>query len=311
MTTRSRETMTINGWTPKDYGAHPPATASARWSMASAIPQPAAVRTEYALGVLPIATWPWRRVSCMRRGPTPRTRPPTPSPWGRSDRPLDLADGAATIADLGVHHAPAPVGRSRCGERRSGLDYNAAPTPSRVVPENVAYIMDETLSKATYRLAAFGHVPEAQPARSPGQRHTGTSGSGYTTSTTGRSAGPRPSFTRSGWATPRARAPQTGSHRCHQRCDRGGRRSGKAFMEGATAGTPAIWYQTPSDVYQAGGSWYLPAPVPDSSMGAGGPICDPGCVGSRPRRTPPSPSPITPRRPRPYPRIPRRRSAGT
>jgi hypothetical protein len=50
-------------------------------------------------------------------------------------------------------------------------------------------------------------------------------------------------------------------------------------MEGATANTPVVWYQQPSDVYQAGGAWYLPGTGPDSSMGNGGPICNPGCIG--------------------------------
>jgi len=70
--------------------------------------------------------------------------------------PLDLADGAATIADLGVHHAPAPV--VKITDAASGAlawTYNAAANAQRVVPENVAYIMDETLSKATYRLDVY------------------------------------------------------------------------------------------------------------------------------------------------------------
>jgi len=47
------------------------------------------------------------------------------------------------------------------------------------VPENVAYIMDETLSKATYRLAAFGTYQKLSLPDRQVSAKTGTSGSGY------------------------------------------------------------------------------------------------------------------------------------
>jgi len=60
MTTQvSDETMTITGGRPRTMRAHPPATASARWSigLGNSLNLPA-VRTEYALGCSPSPTWP-------------------------------------------------------------------------------------------------------------------------------------------------------------------------------------------------------------------------------------------------------------
>ena len=71
--------------------------------------------------------------------------------------PLELADGAATIADLGVHHDPSPV--DHIVDRVSGktiftLDPNAS--ARRVVPENVAFIIDEITSNDANRVMDFG-----------------------------------------------------------------------------------------------------------------------------------------------------------
>jgi penicillin-binding protein 1A len=48
----------------------------------------------------------------------------------------------------------------------------------------------------------------------------------------------------------------------------------QVYMEGATAGTPIVWYKTPSDVYQEGGSWFLPGTSPSTGTS----ICNPNCV---------------------------------
>ncbi len=71
--------------------------------------------------------------------------------------PLELADGAATIADLGVHHDPSPV--DHIVDRSSGktiFTLNPDASARRVVPENVAFIIDEITSNDANRVMDFG-----------------------------------------------------------------------------------------------------------------------------------------------------------
>ena len=71
--------------------------------------------------------------------------------------PLELADGAATIADMGVHHDPMPV--DHIVDTVSGktiFKYDAAAAGVRVVPENVAFIIAEITSNDSNRVMEFG-----------------------------------------------------------------------------------------------------------------------------------------------------------
>jgi membrane peptidoglycan carboxypeptidase len=71
--------------------------------------------------------------------------------------PLELADGAATLADLGVHHDPSPVDHiilRDTGKTMFKLD--PATSARRVVPENVAFIIDEITSNDANRVMDFG-----------------------------------------------------------------------------------------------------------------------------------------------------------
>jgi len=71
--------------------------------------------------------------------------------------PLELADGVATIADLGLHHDPAPV--LKITVRNSGAVkyvHDPAKEAQRVVPENVAFIMSEITSNDRNRYVEFG-----------------------------------------------------------------------------------------------------------------------------------------------------------
>ena len=283
MTTQvSDETMTINGWTPKDYEGSSAGYGfcEMEYCLGNSLNLPA-VRTEYALGVLPIANLAVDAgVSLLQGANFPDSTTYSFTLGTKPISPLDLADGAATIADLGVHHAPAPV--VKITDAASGAlawTYNAAANAQRVVPENVAYIMDETLSKATYRLAAFGTYQKLSLPDRQVSAKTGTSGSGYN-NFDNWTVGWTPTILTAVWVgDPQGESAANGLTPGVTSGVTGAAPIWQAFMEGATAGTPAIWYQTPSDVYQAGGSWYLPGTGPDSSMGAGGPICDPGCVG--------------------------------
>jgi membrane peptidoglycan carboxypeptidase len=71
--------------------------------------------------------------------------------------PLELADGVATIADMGIHHDPTPV--IRIVERGSGTvkyAHDAQREGRRVIPQDVAFIMAEITSNDHNRYAEFG-----------------------------------------------------------------------------------------------------------------------------------------------------------
>ncbi|MGH7722107.1 MAG: transglycosylase domain-containing protein [Candidatus Dormibacteria bacterium] len=76
-------------------------------------------------------------------------------PYGLT--PLELADGVATIADLGVHHDPSPV--DHIIDRSTGkavFTLNPDASARRVVPENVAFILNEITSNDANRVMDFG-----------------------------------------------------------------------------------------------------------------------------------------------------------
>jgi membrane peptidoglycan carboxypeptidase len=70
---------------------------------------------------------------------------------------LDLADGAATLGDLGVQHNPMPVTKiTRQADNHTVWTYNATAVGRQVIPANVAYIMDEITSNDNNRTQEFG-----------------------------------------------------------------------------------------------------------------------------------------------------------
>jgi membrane peptidoglycan carboxypeptidase len=89
---------------------------------------------------------------------------PTPDQWAATLGSLtcgitllDLADGAATLGDLGVQHNPMPVTSIVAQETgKSVWTYNPAAAGRQVIPANVAYIMDEITSNDNNRIREFG-----------------------------------------------------------------------------------------------------------------------------------------------------------
>ncbi|MFN2582040.1 MAG: transglycosylase domain-containing protein [Candidatus Dormibacteria bacterium] len=70
---------------------------------------------------------------------------------------LDLADGASTIADLGMHHGATPV--TKITSAASGKQlwaYDATKSGVQVVPDNVAFIVNEITSNDSNRQQEFG-----------------------------------------------------------------------------------------------------------------------------------------------------------
>jgi len=70
---------------------------------------------------------------------------------------LDLADGAATLGDLGVQHNPMPVSRITAQVTgKTVWTYNPTAAGKQVIPANVAYIMDAITSNDNNRREEFG-----------------------------------------------------------------------------------------------------------------------------------------------------------
>ena len=70
---------------------------------------------------------------------------------------LDLADGAATLGDLGVQHNPMPVTSIAAqATNQTVWTYDPAGAGHQVIPANVAYIMDEITSNDNNRIREFG-----------------------------------------------------------------------------------------------------------------------------------------------------------
>ena len=81
--------------------------------------------------------------------------------------PLEMADGAATIADMGVHHDPAPV--THIVDDLTGKTlwtYDPATSARQVMPPDVAFIISEITSNDRNRQPEFpAHGPLTLPDR--------------------------------------------------------------------------------------------------------------------------------------------------
>ena len=239
--------------------------------------------------------------------------------------PLELADGAATIANLGVHHDPAPVLKIVDDTTKKVLYlYDPAAGARRVVPENVAFVMDEITSNDNNRVTEFGrHSDLTLPDRRVSAK-TGTTDFFVSNWTVGWTpdlvsvvwvGNPTPSclkdsdradlatrlrygdniddpFTPSELA--RYGLQPSNDHCGHLEGSTG--ITGAApiwhdFMSQALAGTPANWYARPSDVQAIGrgddATFYLPG-----TLGICAYNCTPGGRLPGPRPTPaPAPTP--------------------
>jgi len=90
--------------------------------------------------------------------PGPRSYAATLGALHHGITPLELVDGASTIASLGIHHDPAPV--LKIVDRSTGrviYAHDAAAEGHRVVPANVAFIMNEITSNDNNRAMEFGY----------------------------------------------------------------------------------------------------------------------------------------------------------
>jgi membrane peptidoglycan carboxypeptidase len=145
-----------------------------------------------------------------------------------------------------------------------------------VVPENVAYVMDETLSNNNFRQPEFGYYDRLTLPDRPVSAKTGTSGSGYD-NFDNWTVGWTPNVLTAVWiGDPQGESPNFGLANVTSGLT-GAAPIWQTYMEGVTANTPVVWYNQPSDVYEAGGAWYLPGTGPGYGV-PDGVICDPDCA---------------------------------
>jgi membrane peptidoglycan carboxypeptidase len=282
MTTQiSDATMTLDGWIPKDYEGPTSGLGycEMEYCLGNSLNLPA-VRAEYTAGVEPVANLAVDAgVSLLQGANFPESTEYSFTLGTFPISPLDLADGAATIADLGVHHAPAPVTSvTLASDGAIVYTYNPDTNAQRVVPENVAYVMDATLSVNAFRQPEFYETPLLSLPGRPVSAKTGTSGSGYS-DFDNWTVGWTPNVLTAVWiGDPEGESAQFGLTPYITSGITGAAPIWHTYMEGVTANTPVVWYTQPSDVYEAGGAWYLPGTGPATAQGTGGIICDPNCV---------------------------------
>jgi membrane peptidoglycan carboxypeptidase len=228
MTTQiSDETMTLNGWTPKDYEGLSAGYGfcEMEYCLGNSLNLPA-VRTEYAMGVLPIANLAVDAGVTLLQGQNfPSSSEYSFTLGTKPISPLDLADGAATIADLGVHHAPAPVVKiTDAASGSTGLDLQR----SRQRPAGGAgerrlhHGRDAEQGPPTAWRRSAPTRSSACPSRQVSAK-TGTSGSGYD-NYDNWTVGWTPTILTAVWVgDPQGESRHKRAHaRCHERCDRGG-----------------------------------------------------------------------------------------
>lgn len=211
---------------------------------------------------------------------------------------LDLANGASTIADMGVHHPATPVTKIVAPATGQTLyDYNPNQTGVRVVPDNVAYIMNEITSNDANRVQEFG---ANGPLTLPGRRASAKTGTGenYIDNLT---VGWTPDLLTAVWVgnpTPVCPGNATTLPSGAPCGGLSGVASGitgaapiwHSFMMNALKGSPADWYTRPSDVVASGPGDNADFFLPTTTQGPQSPALGRGqCIYWQPKPDPSNP----------------------
>jgi membrane peptidoglycan carboxypeptidase len=155
-------------YSPQDYDRKWHGTCPLKQCLGNSFNMPA-VKVEYGTGIPYITSLEQAagvnsiNGTCNYNGQT-YSNTPGPNQWAATlggltcgISVLDLADGAATIADMGIHHPATPVSRIVAPSTGQTIySYDPAKSGVRVVPDNVAYIMDEITSNDANRVSEFG-----------------------------------------------------------------------------------------------------------------------------------------------------------
>jgi membrane peptidoglycan carboxypeptidase len=164
--------------------------------------------------------------------------------------PLDMATGAATLANLGLRHRPAPVLHIQDGLGKKVFDYDPAKNEFRAISPQVAFIINSIMSDDRNRCMSFGCGGDLTL---PG-RHVGAK--------TGTTQDFRDNWT-VGFTPSLATAVWVGNPDYHPLSHNSTGIVGAApiwhqFMVQALAQKPDEWYARPAGVDQIGQNYYLP-----------------------------------------------------
>jgi 1A family penicillin-binding protein len=164
--------------------------------------------------------------------------------------PVDMATGAATLADMGTRHMPAPIVSIKDASGRDVFSYDPSKNTFQAVDPNVAFIIAAIMSDDKNRCLEFGCNGDLTlPGRHVAAK-TGTTQSFKDNWTIGFT----PTLATAVWIGNPDNTPL--SHNSTGIV--GAAPIWHKFMQQALAGTPDQWYAKPAGVHQVGVNYFLP-----------------------------------------------------
>ena len=179
--------------------------------------------------------------------------------------PIDMATGAATLADMGLRHMPAPIVSIKDATGRDVFTYDPSKNAYQAVSPQVAYIMAAIMSDDRNRCMEFGcHGDLTLPGRQVAAK-TGTTQLFKDNWTLGFT----PTLATAVWIGNPNNAPL--SHNSTGIV--GAAPIWHKFMQQALAGTPDQWYAMPAGLHKIGDNYFLPGTENIRSTALGWPVC--------------------------------------
>jgi membrane peptidoglycan carboxypeptidase len=179
--------------------------------------------------------------------------------------PVDMVTGAATLANMGARHMPAPLLSIKDATGRDVFTYDPAKNVYQAISPDVAFIIDSIMSDDRNRCLEFGcHGDLTLPGRHVAAK-TGTTQSFKDNWTIGFT----PTLATAVWIGNPNNTPL--SHNSTGIV--GAAPIWHKFMQQALAGTPDQWYAKPAGVHQIGDNYFLPGTENVRSQVLGWPTC--------------------------------------
>jgi membrane peptidoglycan carboxypeptidase len=179
--------------------------------------------------------------------------------------PVDMATGAATLADMGTRHMPAPIVSIKDASGRDVFTYDPSKNTFQAVSPEVAFIIAAIMSDDKNRCLEFGcHGDLTLPGRQVAAK-TGTTQLFKDNWTLGFT----PTLATAVWIGNPDNTPL--SHNSTGIV--GAAPIWHKFMQQALAGTPDQWYAKPAGVHQVGANYFLPGTENVRSTVLGWPTC--------------------------------------
>ena len=179
--------------------------------------------------------------------------------------PVDMATGAATLADMGTRHMPAPIVSIKDASGRDVFNYDPSKNTFQAVSPEVAFIIAAIMSDDKNRCLEFGCNGDLTlPGRQVAAK-TGTTQLFKDNWTLGFT----PTLATAVWIGNPDNTPL--SHNSTGIV--GAAPIWHKFMQQALASTPDQWYAKPAGVHQVGANYFLPGTENVRSQVLGWPTC--------------------------------------